>query len=146
MPTTCLVNLVRRAASILPPTLVHHVFRHRPHITSLHGTYPLCPTLDAPHARQAFYPPTAQSTGPDTRPIKFGVLGAAAIAPLALITPAKTHPETVVYAIAARDKGRAEAFARKHGIERAYGGVGGYQGVWDSALCWGHANRVCSAA
>ena len=54
------------------------------------------------------------------KPIKFGILGAAAIAPTALIYPAKSHPEAVVYAVAARDKARAEAFAKKHNIPKAY--------------------------
>lgn len=36
--------------------------------------------------------------------------------PLALITPAKSHPEVLVQAVAARDRTRAEEFAKKHGI------------------------------
>jgi predicted dehydrogenase len=36
--------------------------------------------------------------------------------PLSLIIPAKSHPEVVVQAIAARDRTKAEAFAKKHGI------------------------------
>lgn len=36
--------------------------------------------------------------------------------PLALIAPAKSNPDVVVYAIAARDKAKAAAFAKKHGI------------------------------
>ncbi|PQE10514.1 hypothetical protein CJF31_00009252 [Rutstroemia sp. NJR-2017a BVV2] len=48
--------------------------------------------------------------------LKFGVLGAANIAPMALITPARSHPEVIVHAVAARDKGRATTFAKKHGI------------------------------
>lgn len=48
--------------------------------------------------------------------IKFGILGAANIADMGFITPAKTHPEIIVYAIAARDKDRAVAYAKKHGI------------------------------
>ncbi|KAK1448994.1 hypothetical protein CMEL01_08309 [Colletotrichum melonis] len=48
--------------------------------------------------------------------IRFGVLGAANIAPMALIIPAKTHPEVIVQSIAARDRKKAEAFAAKHGI------------------------------
>jgi hypothetical protein len=61
--------------------------------------------------------------------IKFGILGAAAIAPAALIYPAKSHLEAVVYAVAARDTARAEAFAKKHKISKAYGGPNGYQGA-----------------
>lgn len=48
--------------------------------------------------------------------IKFGILGAANIADMGFITPAKTHPEIIVYAIAARDKKRAVAYAKRHGI------------------------------
>lgn len=35
---------------------------------------------------------------------------------MALITPAKSHPEVIVYAVAARDKTKATAFAKKYGI------------------------------
>jgi len=33
-----------------------------------------------------------------------------------------------VYAVAARDIGRAEKFAKKHGIKKWFGGENGYQG------------------
>ncbi|KAJ8509402.1 hypothetical protein ONZ45_g8427 [Pleurotus djamor] len=66
---------------------------------------------------------------PSSQPIRFGILGAAAIAPDALIKPVKSHPEAVVVAIAARDKGRAEAYAKKYGIAKAYGGAEGYQAL-----------------
>lgn len=36
--------------------------------------------------------------------------------PLSLIIPAKSHPEVIVQAVAARDKTKGEAFAKKHGI------------------------------
>lgn len=48
------------------------------------------------------------------------MLGAARIAPLALIRPANHNSEVVVAAIAARDLSRAQAFAAKHDIARAY--------------------------
>ncbi|KAI0163917.1 putative oxidoreductase [Xylariaceae sp. FL1272] len=51
-----------------------------------------------------------------SRTIKFGVLGAAKTAPLSLLIPASSHPEVVVQSIAARDRTKAEEFARKHGI------------------------------
>ncbi|GLB41844.1 putative oxidoreductase family, NAD-binding Rossmann fold [Lyophyllum shimeji] len=70
--------------------------------------------------RKAFNPPPAEPSAEGTRVLKFGILGAANIAPVALIAPAKNHPETVVYAVAARDKARAEAYARKHGIEKVH--------------------------
>lgn len=36
--------------------------------------------------------------------------------PLAMITPAKSHPEVIVQAISARDRTRAEKFAKRHGV------------------------------
>jgi predicted dehydrogenase len=52
--------------------------------------------------------------------LRIGVLGAARIAPLALIRPAKDNPDVVVTAVAARDGSRARAFAAKNGIERVH--------------------------
>lgn len=48
--------------------------------------------------------------------IRVGVLGAARIAPAALISPARSVPEIEVAAVAARDRSKAEKFATKHGI------------------------------
>jgi predicted dehydrogenase len=53
-------------------------------------------------------------------PLRIGVLGAAKIAPMALIRPAKQVPEVKVAAVAARDPARADAFARRHGIARSH--------------------------
>ena len=53
-------------------------------------------------------------------PLRIGVLGAARIAPLALINPAKANTEVVVAAVAARDASRAQAFAAKHHIPRVH--------------------------
>jgi predicted dehydrogenase len=53
-------------------------------------------------------------------PVRFGVLGAARIAPAALLRPAKHVTAAQVVAVAARDRARADAYARKHGIARAY--------------------------
>lgn len=64
-----------------------------------------------------------------SKPIKFGILGAAKIAPFALISPAKSHPEVEVYAVAARDERRALDFGKKHGIPKIYGGHNGYQSL-----------------
>lgn len=36
--------------------------------------------------------------------------------PMSLIIPAKSHPEVVVQAVAARDRSKAEAFAKSHDI------------------------------
>src|SRR5579862_4484163 len=54
-------------------------------------------------------------------PIRFGVLGAARIAPTALIRPAQHVAEAEVVAVAARDQGRATTFASKHGVPRVLG-------------------------
>ena len=61
----------------------------------------------------AFAPPTVEKKN---NAIRFGILGAAKIAPLALITPAKSHPEVILQAVSARNRARAEEFAKKHGI------------------------------
>ena len=52
--------------------------------------------------------------------MQIGVLGAARIAPPALIKPAKANNDVVVAAVAARDVSRAQAFAAKHGIARVH--------------------------
>lgn len=53
--------------------------------------------------------------------LRIGLLGAARIAPMALIRPARHVPEVQILAVAARDRDRARAFAGKHGIERVHG-------------------------
>lgn len=53
-------------------------------------------------------------------PLRIGVLGAARIAPMALIRPARQVPDAWVVAVAARDPTRARAFAAKHGIPHAH--------------------------
>jgi predicted dehydrogenase len=53
--------------------------------------------------------------------VRIGILGAASIAPLALIIPARENEEVEVAAVAARDVSRAEAFAAKHRIARVHG-------------------------
>jgi len=50
--------------------------------------------------------------------LRIGVLGAARIAPVALIRPAKSNSDVAVTAVAARDHARAKAFAAKQGIPR----------------------------
>jgi predicted dehydrogenase len=50
-------------------------------------------------------------------PLRIGVLGAARIAELSIVKPARTCGHRLV-AVAARDRGRAEAFAAAHGVER----------------------------
>jgi len=55
---------------------------------------------------------------PPRAALRVGVLGAAAIAPAALIAPARANPSIEVTAVAARDADRARAFATKHHISR----------------------------
>ena len=50
--------------------------------------------------------------------IRFGILGAAAIAPNALIKPAHDRDSVTVTTVAARDEMRASTFAAKHRIDR----------------------------
>ena len=62
-------------------------------------------------------------------PLRIGVLGAAAIAPSALIKPAREVSDVTVTAIAARDRARAQRFADRHGIPHV---LDDYQQVIDS--------------
>jgi len=48
--------------------------------------------------------------------MRIGVLGAARIAPAALVKPARVVDGVEVGAVAARDRGRAEAFAARYGV------------------------------
>jgi predicted dehydrogenase len=45
---------------------------------------------------------------------------------MALIGPAKSHPEVIIQAVAARDKAKAIAYAKKHGIPQVFDS---YQGM-----------------
>ena len=60
--------------------------------------------------------------------IRFGTLGAANIAPGALLGPASRNDDVDVVAIAARDRDRAAAMAKEHGIANV---LGDYQAVID---------------
>lgn len=53
-------------------------------------------------------------------PVRIGVLGAAAIVPMALTNPSRSVPEAKVLAIAARDPKRAQAFAHRYHIPRVH--------------------------
>lgn len=55
-----------------------------------------------------------------TTPIRLGILGAAGITPSALIEPAKANQDVELYAVAARDRARAEQFAAEHGIRQVH--------------------------
>jgi predicted dehydrogenase len=57
-------------------------------------------------------------------PLRIGVLGAARIAPQALIRPARQLAAAEVVAVAARDEARARRFAEKHGVPRVHADYG----------------------
>lgn len=57
-----------------------------------------------------------------SEPLRIGILGAAAIAPAALVAPARRLPGVAAAAIAARNPDRAAAFARKHAIPTVHAG------------------------
>ena len=61
------------------------------------------------------------------KPLRIGILGAARIAPSAIIFPAHATGHQLV-AVGARDKARASEFAKQYQIEKAYGS---YQEVID---------------
>jgi predicted dehydrogenase len=61
-------------------------------------------------------------------PVRIGTLGAARITPRALVAPARKVGGVQLVAVAARDRGRAQAFASKHGIPRV---LGSYQELID---------------
>jgi predicted dehydrogenase len=52
----------------------------------------------------------------DSTKVRIGILGAAGIAPRALINPARSVDEVEIVAVAARDRARAVEFAGEHGI------------------------------
>jgi predicted dehydrogenase len=54
-------------------------------------------------------------------PLRIGIVGAARIAPEALISPARENAAVTVSAVAARDVSRARAYAAKHGIASVHG-------------------------
>jgi len=56
------------------------------------------------------------------RSLAFGVLGAAKIAPRALVEPCADDPSVSIRCVAARARARAESFARDHGIPRVHDG------------------------
>jgi predicted dehydrogenase len=53
--------------------------------------------------------------------LRIGILGAARIAPTALVRPAQELRDVRIVAVAARELSRAQQFAAKHGIPRAHG-------------------------
>lgn len=81
---------------------------------------------------QSANPPSPEPKA--TNALRFGILGAARIAPNALINPAKSHPEVIVAAVASRSQAKVEAYARKYSIPVVYSGEGCYQS---------ESNRIC---
>ncbi|CBQ72227.1 related to Oxidoreductase [Sporisorium reilianum SRZ2] len=65
------------------------------------------------------FAPTAVPKRTDA-PLRLGILGAANIAPPAVIIPAKTHPDIIVSGVAARSRAKAAAFAKKHSIPHVF--------------------------
>jgi predicted dehydrogenase len=57
--------------------------------------------------------------------MRIGVLGAARIAPAALVKPARVVDGVEVGAVAARDRGRAEAFAARYGVPAVHDSYAG---------------------
>jgi predicted dehydrogenase len=53
--------------------------------------------------------------------LRIGILGAAGIAPAAIIRPARRRTDVVIAAVASRRASAAAAYALEHGIERSYG-------------------------
>ncbi|KAL0954479.1 hypothetical protein HGRIS_003448 [Hohenbuehelia grisea] len=63
----------------------------------------------------------------NTNPLRFGCLGAARIAPDALLQPALYHEDVIVVAVAARSAQRATTFGKQWGIAKTYGGPDAYE-------------------
>ncbi|KDR79708.1 hypothetical protein GALMADRAFT_265998 [Galerina marginata CBS 339.88] len=73
--------------------------------------------------------PTPVQKSPDA--LRFGILGAAKVAPIAFIIPAISHPEVIVAAIACRRKGKGKKFGKSHSIPTVYSGPNAYQQLID---------------
>lgn len=56
--------------------------------------------------------------------VTIGILGAAGIAPAAIIRPARRRLDTQILAVASRNADSARRYADQHGIPRAYGAYG----------------------
>ncbi|CAG8961008.1 hypothetical protein HYFRA_00002548, partial [Hymenoscyphus fraxineus] len=52
--------------------------------------------------------------------IRIGLLGASNIGPIAIINPARSHPEVIIAAVAARDEAKAKKYAEKYGIPTTF--------------------------
>ncbi|KAF9959503.1 hypothetical protein BGZ72_009555 [Mortierella alpina] len=70
-------------------------------------------------ARRSLSSPST-SVSKDPHALRIGILGAANIAPQALIYPAKSMRSIVIASVAARDQAKAKEFADKHGIPNTH--------------------------
>jgi hypothetical protein len=84
-------------------------------------------------APQIINPPAPEA--PSEFPLRFGIPGAANVAPMALIYPVINHPDAVVEAVPVRGQARADAFAKRQNIPKAYGGPGAYQSPVGNVSC-----------
>ncbi|KAF9558733.1 NAD(P)-binding protein [Agrocybe pediades] len=71
------------------------------------------------------FSPAKVALNPDH--LQIGILSTGDLAALSLITPAKSHRDIVVYAVASRDEEKAKKFAKKHGIYQAFYGKNAYR-------------------
>ena len=77
----------------------------------------------------------AMSEPQTTQVLRIGILGAAKIAPAALVKPARNVARVHVVTLAARDRARAESFARKHGVPRV-------ENTYDDVLAAGDIDAI----
>lgn len=84
------------------------------------GGLVLLPFGDSPSFlnRALFFAGVGESPTKEKTSIRIGILGAANIVPMSLLNPAHFLSSVEIVAVAARDKNRAEQFAKKHGIKR----------------------------
>ncbi|KAK9452758.1 hypothetical protein V1511DRAFT_127231 [Dipodascopsis uninucleata] len=84
----------------------------------LFPSYPALPAIQASRAEDSA---TTPAEGEESRPLRIGILGAAAIAPAAVVHPARMIPDkATIIAVAARDPKRAAAFAKKYDIAKIH--------------------------
>ncbi|MEF2977349.1 Gfo/Idh/MocA family protein [Subtercola sp. YIM 133946] len=83
-------------------------------------------TTDSPDARATQKPNTGAGLNANVsttaRALRIGILGAAGIAPAAIIRPARRRHDVEVVAVSSRRASAAADYAGAHGIERSYGG------------------------
>src|SRR5438874_102871 len=96
----------------------------RPAPSTASRTRPTRPSISSSSAPGKGHRPSASTARLEKSdmvdPVRIGCLGAARIAPAALVRPAKASGVATVTAIAARDRAKADAFARTHDVPRVY--------------------------